>query len=179
MTSSTPHNRLAAGATLVLVAVLSLFAAPAWAHDELTGATPAAGSHVEALPDQVELIFSGALLDEPGATEVTVTDAAGASLTAGDPVIDGTRLTQPLQGTASGTVTVIWRVVSSDGHPASDEFTFTVGAAPTTTATLAAEDPLTIGADITWMLWAGGAAVAIGGILLAVFLARKRRPRED
>jgi hypothetical protein len=41
------------------------------------------------------MTFSGVLMDEPGATHVVVTDAAGTDLTDGDPVIDGTRLTQP------------------------------------------------------------------------------------
>jgi methionine-rich copper-binding protein CopC len=91
--------------------------APAWAHDELIGADPATGARVDALPAEITMTFSGVLMDEPGATDVVVTDAAGTDLTSGDPVIDGTRLTQQLSGSAAGEVTVIWRVVSSDGHP--------------------------------------------------------------
>ncbi|MFT4051578.1 MAG: copper resistance protein CopC [Microbacterium sp.] len=175
------RSRFRRAAIAALVAALALVASPAWAHDELIGSDPAAGSHLDELPAELTLTFSDVLLDEPGTTEVVVTDAAGTSLTSGDPVLDGTRLTQALEGEASGTVTVIWRVVSHDGHPVSDEFSFTVGedTASTPTATLIDEDPLTVATDITWILWASGAVVVAGGILLTVVLARKRHPRED
>lgn len=169
---------------------LVFFGGPAFAHDEVIGSSPAAGSQVEALPAEIELTFSGVLLDEPGATQVVVTDASGASLVAGDPVLDGTRLTQPLEGTAAGEVTVIWRVVSSDGHPISDEFTFTVGTggetegttapvAPVETATPLPGPPMQA-TDFTW-IWIvlGVVLVGAGGALVAVLVAKARGPRED
>ncbi|WP_228484496.1 copper resistance CopC family protein [Microbacterium cremeum] len=127
-------------AALVLAAVAVLAAAsPARAHDELLGSDPAAGSTVDTLPADLRLTFSGAIASEPGASEVQVTDASGTPLTDGDPTAQDNVLTQPLGGTggaASGTVTVLWKVVSSDGHPISGEFSFTVtgAAAPTATA---------------------------------------------
>jgi len=164
-------------------------AGPAFAHDELIGSTPVAGSQVDELPDEIVLTFSGVLLDESGATQVVVTDASGASLVAGDPVLDGTRLTQPLEGAASGEVTVIWRVVSSDGHPVSDEFTFTVAgggesatdptAAPIATSTPLPGPPMQA-IDLTW-IWIvlGVVLVGAGGALVAVLVAKARGPRED
>ncbi|GAA1641065.1 copper resistance CopC family protein [Microbacterium flavum] len=168
---------------LVAALALVLAAAPAWAHDELIGSDPAAGSEIDALPSELTLTFSGVLMDEPGATEVVVTDATGASLVGGDPVLDGTRLTQPLTGSASGAVTVIWRVVSSDGHPVSDQFTFTVGdgsavlPAPAPTATAPADSAPASLAGV-WIIIAL-VAVALGGALVAVLVARARRSRED
>ncbi|WP_282836527.1 copper resistance CopC family protein [Microbacterium flavum] len=171
---------------LVAALALVLAAAPAWAHDELIGSDPAAGSEIDALPSELTLTFSGVLMDEPGATEVVVTDATGASLVGGDPVLDGTRLTQPLTGSASGAVTVIWRVVSSDGHPVSDQFTFTVGdgsavlpsaSAPAPTATAPADSAPASLAGV-WIIIAL-VAVALGGALVAVLVARARRSRED
>ena len=44
-------------------------------------------------------------------------------------------MTQALSGAASGLVTVLWKVVSSDGHPISGEFAFSVPTAPTPTPT--------------------------------------------
>lgn len=177
-----PLSRVSAAvlaALAVLVAVFG-FASPAFAHDELIGADPAAGSQVGELPAAVTMTFSGVLLDEPGATEVAVTDAAGTDLTDGAPQLEGTRLTQPLQGSASGTVTVTWRVVSSDGHPISDRFTFAVGDGAT--SPLGSQTPLPgppmAATDMTW-LWVAGAVliVAVGG-LVVVLLARKRRADE-
>lgn len=167
---------------------LALVGGPAFAHDELIGSTPAAGSQVDELPTEIVMTFSGVLLDESGATEVVVTDASGTSLVAGDPVLDGTKLTQPLEGSATGEVTVIWRVVSSDGHPVSDQFTFTVagsgGAGGETAAPIATASPLPgpsmESTDFTW-IWIvlGVVIVGLGGALVAVLVAKSRGPRRD
>ena len=122
-----------AGALLVAASAL-LVVTPAQAHDELLSADPASGSTADALPAQLTLTFSGVLSADPGASEVAVTDAAGASLTDGAPVVADTVLTQALTGEASGVVTVLWKVVSSDGHPISGEYSFTVTAPPAPTA---------------------------------------------
>ncbi|WP_336633126.1 MULTISPECIES: copper resistance CopC family protein [unclassified Microbacterium] len=173
-------------ATLAVLVGTFMTAAPASAHDELIGAEPAAQSQVDAPPDELVLTFSGVLLDQPGTTEVVVTDAAGTDLTDGDPVLSGTRLTQPLTPTAQpGAVTVVWRVVSSDGHPVSGQYTFTVGGdadgAPTPAAspTEVPGAPME-GTDMTWLLVVGGIVlVGAGGALVAVLLARSRPPHED
>jgi len=179
VSSSRRPRRVAGAAIAVLVGVLlSVTAAPAFAHDELLGADPAAGAQLEALPESLTLTFSGVLLDEPGATAVVVTDAAGISLTDGDPVLDGTSLTQPLSAETAGIVTVIWRVVSSDGHPISGEYTFTVGdgtASPV--ATPEAPTQNASGFDATWTL-VGIAGAAIGALALWL-VTRRRPPRED
>lgn len=140
MSSHRIHKRRSLPALIAAIAFAGasvfLIAAPASAHDELVSADPAAGAAVDALPAQLTLTFSGELATDPGATELQVTDAAGTSLANGDPVVADTTVTQPLAGTASGAITVLWKVVSSDGHPISGEYTFTVTApAPTPTPT--------------------------------------------
>lgn len=136
VTPPRPHP-LAAALVVVLAALVSLLSAasPAHAHDELLSSDPAAGANLESLPDALTLTFSGALSVDEGASEVAVTDASGATLTDGPPAVADTVLTQPLSGTASGVVTVLWKVVSSDGHPISGEFTFSVAGSPTPTPT--------------------------------------------
>jgi len=178
---NSPRTPFAAALAVLLGLALALVATPASAHDELIGSTPAADAQIDALPAELQLTFSGVLMDEPGATQVVVTDAAGTALAAGDPVLDGTRLTQPLAGSASGTVTVLWRVVSSDGHPVSGELSFTVGdgsVAPTGTQTPLPGPPMEA-VDMTWIWWVLGAVVVAGGILLVILLTRKRPSRED
>ncbi len=125
---------LVAALLLALLAVLAI-PSPASAHDELLGSDPAQDSTVDALPDQLTLTFSGAIATEEGASEVSVTDASGTELADGAPTAQDNVLTQPLDGEASGAVTVLWKVVSSDGHPISGEFSFTVAGAPTPTTT--------------------------------------------
>lgn len=201
----TPRPFSAATALLALIVgfALTLVASPAFAHDELIGSSPAAGSEVDALPAEITLTFSGVLIDGAGTTQIVVTDASGADITGGDPVLDGTKVTQPLAASAApGLVTVVWRVVSSDGHPVSDQFTFTVaggsgaspeasasasspaavaptGTAPSPTESAPADDAGDGGmSPAVWI----GAGVAIFAALIAVFTATsaaKRRRTED
>lgn len=133
MTSSAARRRRTLPALLAAVvatAALLLPAAPAAAHDELVSSDPAAGATLEAAPEQITLTFSADILAEDGATQVQVTDETGATLSEDAPVVAGTAVTQAVTGEASGVVSVLWRVVSSDGHPISGDFTFTVPTAP-------------------------------------------------
>lgn len=160
---------------LVLGLLLATGASPALAHDELIGTDPAGGAVLASPPTSLTLTFSGILLDEEGATEVAVLDASGASLTDGDPVLDGVRVTQALTGEGSGTVTVQWRVVSSDGHPISGEYAFSVGdgVAPATPAPAEPADTF----DPTLLLVV--AAVLVSGVMVVLVAARKRGAGED
>lgn len=134
--SHTIHKPLSAPIRALLAAVLVAFglvvatAIPAHAHDELLGSDPAADAALDTLPAQLTLTFSGEIADDEGASVVEVTDAGGTSRTDGSPTVRDNVLTQPLTGEASGAVTVLWKVVSSDGHPISGEFSFTVDGAP-------------------------------------------------
>ena len=135
------HTSLRSPALALAAALLAAFAlllgsaSPAHAHDELLGSDPSADATIEALPAQLTLTFSGAIATDPGASEVAVTDASGASLLDGEPSAQDNVLTQPLAGEASGEVTVLWKAVSSDGHPISGAFSFTVTPTPTPTET--------------------------------------------
>ncbi len=139
--SHTIHKPLQARVWALLAALLVMFAltvaaaSPAHAHDELVGSDPAAGSTLDALPAELTLTFSAEIADDEGASVVEVTDAAGTTLVAGAPTAHDNVLTQPLEGAASGAVTVRWKVVSSDGHPISGEFSFAVTGAPAPTPT--------------------------------------------
>ncbi|MCK2037200.1 copper resistance protein CopC [Microbacterium sp. SSW1-49] len=145
-----PAVPVALAATL-LAAFLVLFSPlAASAHDALVSSSPAADSTVETLPDELTLTFSAKLITGEGATEVVVTDAEGNSVTDGEPTVDGAIVTQPLKAeAAAGEYHVIWKVVSSDGHPTSEEFFFTVTASslpapdatPTTAPATAAPSP--------------------------------------
>ena len=137
-TTSAPRRRtlpavLAAAA--VALAALLVPASPALAHDELVSSDPSADAVLDALPAQITLSYSADILDSDGASVIQVTDATGTSLTDGAPTVSGTVVTQALAGSASGAVTVVWRDVSSAGHPIDGTFSFTVPAAPTPTAT--------------------------------------------
>lgn len=198
---------IVSGAVAVLLGLAAtvLLASPAHAHDELLSTDPAADATVAALPADIRLTFSGLISTEPGANEIAVTDASGAALASGDPIVSDTVLTQELEGEASGTITVLWKAVSSDGHPISGEFSFTVeeptaptptesasvapsaspteqptepSEQPTETATPAppADEDSSFGDVWPWVL--GGIIVAaLGGALIYLLTSRARRER--
>ncbi|MFY9711910.1 MAG: copper resistance protein CopC [Microbacterium sp.] len=195
-------------AASILAAVLML-ATPlsASAHDTLQSSSPAADSTVTTLPAELTLTFSAGLVDAEGATEVVVTDAAGNSVTDGPATVDGATVTQPLVSEAdAGVYRVIWKVVSSDGHPTSEEFSFTVSTstlaeptaaatadpAPSETPSAVQSPPATAAPDGTpadgdasrpsslWIIGAG-ITVALIGAMVAVLAskARRRGPASD
>lgn len=140
---ATPIALAAALLTAFLVLVSPLSAS---AHDSLISSSPEAGATVETLPSELTLTFSAKLIDGDGATEVTVIDPSRASVTDGPATVDGAVVTQPLvTEAAAGEYEVTWKVVSSDGHPTSKTFTFTVATstlgAPTAPENTATPEP--------------------------------------
>ncbi|MCJ1708008.1 copper resistance CopC family protein [Microbacterium sp. VKM Ac-2923] len=202
-----PRRRtLPAVLATAFLAAAALFvpALPAAAHDELISTDPSSGAALEALPAAITLSFSADVLPDAGATVIEVTDASGASLTAGVPEVSGTEVTQALAGPASGAVAVQWRVVSSDGHPIDGEFAFTVpesaptptpsltpSASPTETQAAASSSPAATSEPVAepvdtsapasplpWILLAV-ALVIVAGVLVYVFASRGPRKPAD
>lgn len=109
------------------LALLSV-AGPAAAHDEIKSTSPKAGATVTTAPTSVVLTFGEDVVAV--GTKVAVTTAGGVVVSDGDATVSGGTVTQPLQPlTENGTYTVAYRIVSADGHPVSDTFTFTLQAA--------------------------------------------------
>lgn len=104
--------------------------APAQAHDELVSSNPTSGQVLETAPDQLELVYSGDIMELEGANQVRVTDSSGQEIQQGEPKVQGKTLTQRLTASdrADETYTVTWRVVSSDGHPIQGRFSYSTGA---------------------------------------------------
>lgn len=120
-------------AALAAVLVLLVAGAPvALAHDRVLSVDPADGASVAVAPDQVQLVLSQAPTALGTALEVRGPD--GGVVSVGDPVIADATVTQALGGERpAGAYTVLWHVVSYDGHPIDGTSTFTAQtpAAPT------------------------------------------------
>ena len=178
---------------LLLIALCAFFvAAPsaAFAHDELIGSSPSDGELLETAPAEIDLRFSADPLEGDGATDVLVIDPSGAEVQQGEPVLDRNGVIQGISGADErGTYTVVWRIVSSDGHPISGELTFSVGETsepadlPITTDTDAdagggeegGANADSGGIDLTAIWVVGGIViVGLGGALVAVLVARAR-----
>jgi methionine-rich copper-binding protein CopC len=112
---------------VALAAMMMLATGPAFAHAQLRGAVPAAGSTVTTPPTEVALSFSEAV--EPRFSRIEVLDAAGqpmqkpdARTVPGDP----TRLVVSLMPLKPGTYRVIWHATSTDTHKTEGSHSFTV-----------------------------------------------------
>ncbi len=115
---------------LAAAAALALPAA-AWAHAALLHTVPEASRTVDGAPPEVRLTYSEPI--EPRFAIVSVTDAAGRQVTAGEPrraAGSPQTLVTPLRRAPEGWYLVFWRVISADGHPVRGAFTFAVGPSP-------------------------------------------------
>ncbi len=128
MTRTTAALLSAAVSAALVTASLFAFAMPAAAHDGLVESTPTAGETLTALPDEFSVTMNDDLLDLEGEGSgfgLLVHDADGLYYGDGCVTVDGPTMSADAVIGEPGEYTVIWQVVSSDGHPTSDQFTFT------------------------------------------------------
>lgn len=175
-----------AAATALLLAAAGVMVAtgPASAHDQLISTNPADGSTLAKLPAQVTLTFGEVVLDNDGGTQVKVTDSTGKTINSGATIVKDNVVTQAVAGGATGTVTVLWRVISEDGHPVSGEFSFTVQGAGTTLAPVPTSTPSPTAApaaasSASPVLWVvGGIVVVVIVVIVIAVLVTRRRPAD-
>ena len=127
MLTTTSVLRRTAATLSAVGALTALGLVPAAAHDEVLSTSPEQGAVLESAPEQIELSYSGEIMDI--GHQVLVTGPDGQSVTEGPLERDGSQVIQPLAETGSeeGTYQVVWRVVSSDGHPIEGTYTYEVG----------------------------------------------------
>ena len=117
-----------------IVSLLALAALPlcggeaAYAHAQLSRATPAVGSSVDTAPTEVALNFSEKL--ENTFSTVIVRDAMGKRVDKGDAHVDKTDRTLmkvPLESLMPGIYIVEWKALTADTHRTEGAFIFRVG----------------------------------------------------
>lgn len=110
------------------LAGLALFSSPvAFAHGEIVSTFPEQYSNATPIPAEVWIEFDGNLqtLDGQSINTIDVVDATGLTVSYGDPVIEGGKISTKLSGqSAPGVFTVNYRIVSEDGHPVEGSYTF-------------------------------------------------------
>ena len=117
---------VACGALVVAGSALGS-STPAHAHNYLVSSTPAADSTLTELPEEFDITTNDDLLvtgDGSRAFALQVRDAAGRYYGDGCVSIDGETMTTASALGEPGEYTVLWQVVSADGHTVSDAFTF-------------------------------------------------------
>lgn len=106
----------------------ALAATPAQAHDALQSTAPARDSTVTIAPETVSLTLSETPTGggEMNFSVITVTDSTGKTLSDGKVSVDGATISAAVVKGSNGPYKVLWRTVSSDGHPIEGSYTFTV-----------------------------------------------------
>jgi copper resistance protein C len=108
-------------------AAVLVAAAPALAHSVIVASTPEEGETLSALPESFSVTANETLLDlgGQGVFQLQIKDAAGGYYGDGCvSIVDATMSAEPAIGD-SGEYTMLWQVVSADGHPVSGEIPFT------------------------------------------------------
>jgi methionine-rich copper-binding protein CopC len=186
----------ALGALVVAAAVLGL-AAPAQAHNYVVSSTPTDGQTLTELPAEFSVTTNGPLLSLDGSVAgfaIEVKDSQGLYYGDGCVTVEGATLSEAAALGPAGDYTMLWQLISTDGHTVSGEIDFSwappAGAAVSdgtaAPATCGNEDsaPVASGppevrpnADLGDVLWIGG---AIGAVLIAglvTFLVVTRRTK--
>ncbi len=193
-TNMTLHKLVRRSFVAIMALMLLLFgsAGGALAHDAVTGTSPADGSTVGSLPNEVQI----SLTNTPAVigSEVQVLDASGTNWATGSvDVLDKVATQHVRTGAPAGSYTVKWRLVSSDAHPIEGEFSFTSTAASTATAGQAVvvgpeisvspqpQGTTEIAQNSNTAPWAiiGMVVVLLGIVVALVVLARRRLNKED
>jgi methionine-rich copper-binding protein CopC len=188
--------RRTAALVLTIGVVVLGAAAPAQAHNSLASSTPEAGSTISELPEAFSVTTNEALLDlsgEGAGFAIQVKDADGAYFGDGCFSIVDATLSMGASLGAPGDYTLLWQVVSADGHPVSGEFDFTWAPAAGTEPSAGSPTPPSCGgqasgpvstaapqehanANLSDVLWVGGAiaAVLIAGLLTFLVIGRRK-----
>ncbi|MCW2739286.1 copper resistance protein CopC, partial [Nocardioides sp.] len=162
-----PAGRRAAG--WVLLACLSVLlllgsAAPASAHATLVATDPAEGAVLDVAPQEVTFTFNEPVIGVPAGIQVF--DATGDVVASSASVRDAELVVHLDEEVGEGTLVVVWRLVSADGHPIGGSLSFSVGApsdvvdVPTSSTDADTDAPL----PLSMVRWLGylGLLVAAG-----------------
>ena len=113
-------------AVLTAVVALLALAAPAGAHAVLLSTQPTSGQTYPSSPKVVTLLFDENV--QVGLGGIRVLDPKGNRVETGKPTQSngGKEVSVSVPTLAKGTYVVTWRVISADGHPVQNAFTFSV-----------------------------------------------------
>jgi copper transport protein len=143
-------------ALTVAVLCALIFPASAWAHATLLKTVPGNGAVLGTAPTAVRLVFDDTV--RPGSGIKAIRNN-GASVLAGNArVVGGRTLVVPLRaGLPNGDYTILWRVVSNDGHIVAGVIAFAVGAGrgPPTAALTVGNGPTVRDVVSRWLLFTG------------------------
>ena len=184
--TSTTRTILSISVIVALVACIATVFIPetASAHANLAEASPKPSEELDAPPQRVIIWFTEPI--EPAFSSISVLDASGSDVTAGETEFEPTEPTAmwvPLAPLDNGTFTVVWRNVSSvDGHKVTGSFLFAVGEPlGSETQGTAVEQPLVTSPFdplVRWVIYIG-IAVFAGGMFFELIIATRTARTDD
>jgi len=125
--STTPGARILTVLALVLAA-LAATATASGAHSRVLSTTPGSGSVVTAPPERLDVVFNSDVL--PRGATLRLTDPSGQEVRLGGVDVSGPRISASVPVlTATGTYAVEYRVVTTDAHPVSATYRFSLATA--------------------------------------------------
>ncbi|MFI8525319.1 copper resistance protein CopC [Promicromonospora sukumoe] len=137
---------------LLLAVVWALLLGPAdgaAAHATLISTDPAQGAVLDAAPERVTFTFNESVIGVPAG--IKVFDATGQEIGSTATVQESRLLVDLDEEVADGTLVVVWRLVSADGHPIGGSLSFSVGEpsavvdVPETSADVGTDAPFVLG----------------------------------
>ena len=171
--------RFVTAAALVAPLIVIATASPASAHARLISTDPPGGATLDEAPDSVRLTFSETIETTFAGVQVFGPDRE--RVESGEARVQGERVVVPLDDDlAGGRYTVVFRIISGDGHPVRSQFRFTYDApapeptepaavteSPAATEPAATEEPSVAptddpGTDVAFELEDAGPGTAIG-----------------
>lgn len=161
---------------LVCVLVLGVVA-PASAHATLVGTDPAEGAVLDTAPERVTFTFDESVIGVPAG--IKVFDATGEEVASSATVREAELLVDLEEEVAEGTLVVLWRLVSADGHPIGGSLSFSVGApsdvvdVPASSADRDTEAPWVLSV-LRWLGYVGLLVAAGVAIFAVLFLPGTR-----
>ncbi len=203
MSTHAKRFAMAGFATLIAIGSALAVAAPAQAHNYLVSSTPSSGEVLRTLPDEFTVTTNDVLLkvsDSNAGFALQVRDSAGRYYGDGCVDVSGASISARAALGAPGTYTVIWQVISTDGHPVANRFDFSwkpadadqkQSAGSTTApdchgtlkpnadgpADVAPSDRTASDDTLSTVLWIGGAVVAVGIAVVVTILVTSRKKR--
>lgn len=166
-------SKLGAVLALTMFALFSSITA-ASAHDELISSSPKAGETLNAAPEKLTLEFSGKLQSLSGVDSTVIALTRDGEKVPASAQTNGTKvIVTPETELANGEYSLAYRVVSSDGHPIENKYSFTVAAPSVVSAVPAAPESAPaeptpvqdLGSSMNPIVWVIVGVVILGGAL--------------
>lgn len=157
---------------VLLIVVLVIGVRSASAHANLSRSDPPANASIDKSPSEIRLWFTERL--EPEFSRITLRDSSGSIVDTPSSqvdVVDRTQMFMQPDNMPDGLYTIVWRVLSTDGHSTEGSFSFGINTAVRSATTRITVDE-TIPVDSVFIRWANllSMSMTVGSLAFWLFV---------